>query len=421
MREIAIISLLALLVACADEQPVAPDDAVDIRAAKGGIPGPPDKGGGEEACDGGYCVIDLGALAGRKTSSWGRDISGLQDGMLWVVGTSEGSSGDSMATYWTVNISDGEAAPSGPYELPGGTGGAYGVSKSGTYAAGYLDVEWEAPTPVRWSWSGSGWQSLLLEDERSSGARSGVARDVNDAGVAVGLTAPPSGTPIRQATIWTSQGPQELPTLTDGVEDYSYARAINENGYVVGMSAFDPDPDQDTGHFFHAVLWMPNQDGSYEACDLHIWGVPQTDPPWYGQVLHSHAWGASHVYQQGGSEFVKVAGSRTLYGGEGRATTWTIDVADCGDGMFAGQWEDLGTASASDINVSGQAVGADHSAGRLRPVTWTIPGGTAFVVLPSLSGDYGKAEGINGTGWIVGWTKAGGKPRHAVLWMEKQQ
>ena len=59
------------------------------------------------------------------------------------------------------------------------------------------------------------------------------------------------------------------------------------------------------------------------------------------------------------------------------------------------------------------AVGQDHSSGNARPVLWTTAGQP--VDLPSLKGDYGRAEGINDAGQIVGWTKAGGQ-NHAVLW-----
>ena len=446
MRKFIVLPLLVLLAACTERTAVGPDGDPGFVAAKGGK-GKGGGGGGGDA-DGGYTITDLGTLfGGKKSSSRARDISepivGPSQQTLRIVGRSGDGSGNTAATLWTVTL-DWTVAVTAMDPPPVGLSPdvpseAWAINGSGNIVVGSAGGAGSgtARIPVRWTFDGSSWASgeeLTVSAEFSGG----YARDVNDAGLIVGWRVGESEdwAQKRRATLWRSEDPVvvvELPSLapvgtstTPRAETNARAEAINDAAsenpvFVAGNSGIWIDDHL----LFHAVLWKVNGTEVEGPCDLHTWepAYGDGDSPQGGDVLHSHVWGISDANTTDGSVSVQVVGSRTLYGGEGRATVWTVDVGNT-------KWTtpsvlckmvdelpgDLGSAAfALDINNTGVVVGQDHSSGNVRPVLWTAGGQP--VNLPSLKGDYGSAEGINDAGLIVGWTKAGGHGQnHAVLW-----
>ena len=120
------------------------DDILDrLLAAKGGKPGKPPGGDGEES---NYKVTDLGTLdGGKKSSSAARDIS--DDGGQ-VVGWSDDGK-QTLATLWTVSP-EGDMMGMQFLGLDGQTSSeAYAISQDGTMAAGLAGTI-QLPIPVYW-------------------------------------------------------------------------------------------------------------------------------------------------------------------------------------------------------------------------------------------------------------------------------
>ena len=437
MRKLALIPLLALLATCTDDGTVTPLAPDGPEFAKGGVPGKPGGGGGGGGgeADGEYTITDLGTLFGAKardkaSSSGARDISKLdagQQAVVVVVGASRDGTGNTAATVWTVTGTDVTIQALGePYGFT--ISDARAINKSGTVVVGSAGDS-EGLIPVRWTSSNSGWRATELS---LMGFVTGVARDVNDAGIIVGWSQRESVEwPRNRATLWRSDAPPvELPDLpplgeSDGDRPRGNARAdaINDaaggGGELVGGASWIWIGDH---YLSHAVLWKLTETTVEGPCDLHTWQPAYSDPWQDGDVLHSHAWGITGLIDGA----VRVAGTRTLYRGEVRATLWTVNVdgTDWGDpGVLCTMVneneppQDLGSrAFALAINNDGITVGEDHSLGNVLPVLWTTDG---QVVLPSLEGDYGTAQAINDAGQIVGWTRAGRRKNHAVLWTER--
>lgn len=364
-------------------------------AAKGGEPGKPPGGNGEES---NYKVTDLGTLdGGKKSSSVARDIN--FDGQ--VVGWSNDGQ-QTLATLWTVSA-DGGSVDVLPLGTPDGqtSSEAYAINQAGTMVAGHAGTI-EYPVPVYWDLSNSSIPKLL---DPLLDFIYGVAYDVNDEEEIAGMSIRFEGElPVYSATLWDENPePTELPSLLDPKGGNSSARGINNQGDVVGMSWVWVDVDGEGHYLTHAVLWRDTGVG-YEVCDLHVWD--------YADSHHSRAYAITDRDPTNGS--VEITGHRSLFSaGTPLATVWTVNL-NC---------EDMDTrdlslpAYAWDINDAGEVVGQDHSRSFARPVVWVD---NQMVVLPSLKRDLGSAEGINDGGQIVGWSKAGGR-KHGVLWTKKDQ
>lgn len=206
------------------------------------------------------------------------------------------------------------------------------------------------------------------------------AYDINDAGQVVGVvgTALPGG--IGHAFRWTPpDGIQDLGTLGAGS---SRATAINERGYVVGLSELP-------GGGEHAFLWTPL--GGMQ--DLGTLGGPVS---WATGI------------NDGGA----VVGFSDTPGDVARhAFLWTPS-----HGM-----QDLGTpggstSRAAAINNAGQVVGGGFVAsGHERAFLWTESGGMKD--LGHLGGFFSRATAINESGEVVGISSGpGGTDIHAFLW-----
>ena len=198
--------------------------------------------------------------------------------------------------------------------------------------------------------------------------------DINDAGQVVGAW----GQPDQHAFIWSADGGRrDLGTLPG--EPASYARAINEQGHVVGDSGT-------------AFLWTP--DGG--LVDLGTLGGPRS----YGFGLN-----------EGG----QVVGQADTASGVPHAFLWSAAT-----GM-----EDLGTLGgtssvASDVDFQGQVVGgAATASGETHAFLWTPYYGMQD--LGTLGGDYSRAATINDDYWahVVGVSRTAAGEMHAFLWTER--
>ena len=361
-------------------------------AAKGGKPGKPPGGNGEE---GDYKVTDLGTLdGGKKSSSVARDINGNGQ----VVGWSDDGQ-QTLATLWTVSA-DGGLVDVQSLGTPDGqtSSEAYAINQAGTMVAGHAGTI-EYPVPVYWNLS----DSSINELQPLTDFQYGVAYDVNDKGEIAGMSIRFEGElPIYYATLWLWDKDENnyVPTQLPSNGEKSIAQGINNAGDVVGMSWVWVGEH----YLTHAVLWRYNGNG-YEVCDLHKWE--------YAESHHSRAYAITdHV---DGS--VEITGHRSLFpAGTPLATVWIVNLSDKCDESEP-ETRDLGMpVYAWDINAAGEVVGQDLSTGFARPVVW--PAENGIVVLPSLKRDHGSAEGINAGGQIVGWSQAGGG-KHAVLWTKK--
>jgi probable HAF family extracellular repeat protein len=375
------------------------DDFPDkLLAAKGGKPGKPPGGNGEESD---YMVTDLGTLdGGKKSSSAARDINDISDinGNRQVVGWSDDGQ-QTVATLWTVTA-EGDIVDIKPLETLQTSTEAYAINQAGTIVAGHAGTI-EYPIPLYWDIP----DGFINELTPLGGFSYGVAFDVNDEGKIAGVSTGIEGDPyVYAATLWNeNQNVIRLPPLDENGES-SRALGINNNGDVVGMSWVWVGEH----YLFHAVLWRyVSENEGYEVCDLHVWDYDI-----------SHRSSASALTDRQG-EIVKIIGERHLFpAGTPLVTVWEMDLSNGCDDYTT---QDLGQpAYAADINKLGDVVGQDHSTRSTQPVVWSTKNQIEMDVLPLLKGGSGIAEGISEGGQIVGWSEVRGG-RHAVLWTKKQE
>jgi len=367
-------------------------------AEKGGKPGKPPGGNGEESE---YKVTDLGTLdGGKKNSSAARDISDRDTrDQVQVVGWSDDGQ-QTLATLWTVSPGgDLVGMPSSLETLDGQTSSeAYAINQNATMVAGHADTI-ESPVPVYWKLPAGSIKAL----DPLGGFSCGVSYDVNNNGQIAGISKDcEGGLSDYYATVWDENyNPTQLPSLANGAK--SRAFGINNDGDVVGMSWVWVEVGGEKHYLFHAVLWW-NTDGGYQVCDLHVWE--------YADSHRSHAYAITDRDSDGS---VEITGERHLFSaGTPQATVWTVAKDTCPKNDDATR--DLGLlAYARDINDAGEVVGQDHSTAFVRPVVWVD---NQMIVLPLPKKGSGSAEGINADGQIVGWSQAGGR-KHAVLWTKK--
>jgi probable HAF family extracellular repeat protein len=372
------------------------DDIPDkLMAAKGGKPGKPPDGNGEKSD---YMVTDLGTLDGKKrSSSVARDISDINDitGNRLIVGWSDDGQ-QTVATLWEVT-EDGDVVEGSMQSLgtlDGQTSSeANAINQAGTMAAGHAGTQ-EYPIPVYWDLNTGLISELYPLDDFSYGVAYDVNNDGKIAGVSTGVE---DERTVYYATLWNEN---HIATQLESPDTNEPSRAlgINNDGDVVGMSWVW----EDGSYLPHAVLWRYIDEG-YEVCDLH-----KLDSDDY-KISGAHA----ITDRENG--IVKITGMRDSW-----VTVWEMDLSS---GCVYVGLQDLGlSAYAWDNNADGVAVGQDHSTGSVRPVLWRPAENemVEMVVLPSLTGDNGSAEGINYDGQIVGWSKTGAK-KHAALWTKKDQ
>lgn len=164
-------------------------------------------------------MVELGTLGGASSWAYGINNSGQ------VVGYAQIAAGGSHAFLWTTG--------GGMVDLGtlGGDGSrAYGINNSGKVVGVAQNAagDWRA-----FSWTAG----VGMEDLGTLGGNESAARGINDTGAVVGSARNGSGQ--QHACLWV---PGE-PILDLGIPIggyYSYARAINSHGDIVGVADFTP-------------------------------------------------------------------------------------------------------------------------------------------------------------------------------------
>jgi probable HAF family extracellular repeat protein len=284
-----------------------------------------------------------------------------------------------------------------------------------------------------------------------------IAYDINASGTVVGQSTDDDRRTV--AFTWAREtGMRSLGRLSAG-HSYSTANAINDAGWVVGVSGG------------HAVLWKPGEHGIYlapnelpsSAQDVNNDGVVVgTFSPNPNRLLSSAFRWENGEFRDLGS--LDEASSRagginnsgtvvgTAYLGIWDAVTWDSfgirtrlgitpalgglaagrDINDRGEvvGVYSPPDQPLShnvfvwragqgattvasRAEAYSINNGGQIVGS-ITLTNPAPVLWDPTAGTVW--LPGLGGLYGAAHAINDAGWIVGYSENAGRFDRAVLW-----
>ncbi len=118
---------------------------------------------------------------------------------------------------------------------------AQGINNKGVIV-GYMELANTSTRAVRWDGQGAHLLGTRL-------CCFDVARDVNDAGTAVGYVSNGFISPAR----WSASGALTILSLPPG-DNFGFANAINNRGQVVGLTGFANGPD--VTH--HAVVWAPD-------------------------------------------------------------------------------------------------------------------------------------------------------------------
>lgn len=204
-----------------------------------------------------------------------------------------------------------------------------------------------------------------------------VAMGINDANVIVGTSLISSG--INHATLWRDAVPTELATPASLA---SYARAINEQGVVVGTTGvYDPF----AGATFSATLWA----SPGNAVTLPSLGGAQTSP----NDIDAHG---------------TIVGSAQTSQSRSLAVTWN------GGGLHPFGPSESG---ANAINARGQIVGAAlrPDGSQMQAVLWND---AQMTPLETPTGAYSAALAINNSGVIAGIVEGPDSTYHAARWVD---
>jgi probable HAF family extracellular repeat protein len=234
----------------------------------------------------------------------------------------------------------------------------------------------------------------------------------------------------RTAFLWEDGVMTDLGFLPGDEE--SVARAINNDGLIVGTSEFDILFGSGT---FHGVTWTggaiaPLADfgaGSFPS-DVNAsgriagWAMnpgvsADRAVTWFGGVLTNEGSGEEHSYNraQGISDDGRLAGF-----------AWNLFSPNDAIAQNGGVWKTVGgidgpfqNAEARDVNNAGVVVGLQaFPSGNWHPATWTIGtlGAVDVGLLPGF--DLGELDDVNEAGLAVGrcYTDSAPSISHAILW-----
>ncbi len=224
------------------------------------------------------------------------------------------------------------------------------------------------------------WQDGVMTDLGTLGGRVSVARAINEQGRVVGTSA-------NHAFVWQDGVITDLGTLPGHIS--SDANGVNNQGQIVGWSFGNQGYDCDEGSCYaHAILW---ENGT--MTDLGTLGGDDSIANGINDQRQVIGWSRNLDYDI-------------------HAFVWQN-----------GTMTDLGTlghyySEAYAINDHGQVVGSSGTdAGGNHAVLWQ---NGMIIDLGTLGGNESGAYDINEHGQIVGWSQTATGERHAVLWTISQ-
>ncbi|MDP2867593.1 DUF3466 family protein [Methyloversatilis sp.] len=245
------------------------------------------------------------------------------------------------------------------------------------------------------------------------------ARDINDAGVVVGLASKPfsGNSSVYSAFIWNDSTMTELGTL-GGTQ--SLASSINNSGQVVGWANVPGDLTN------HAVIWNGgvvtdlNPAGSYGSAANsindagQIVGYQDSGATIWNDGVPSRLGGIGNISDGVSSEAYDINQSGQIVGRESDGSGYQVTFWDGSEIAILSK-----SGYASSLNNLGQVVGVSFgvtAGGRVgNPATiWT---GSETIYLGFLGGDHSEGFDINDHGQVVGygWTP-GNFVQHAFIW-----
>lgn len=314
-----------------------------------------------------YEVVDLGTLGGNESEA--KDIN--ESGQ--IVGYAEDGSGRNRAFLWENGTMTDLGA------LGGNESVALAISDPGQIVG---EADTGAGTSHAFSWSTGGG----MADLGTLGGNNSVAWDINNTSKIVGESetgAMSGGAPVVHAFSLNGGPMQDLGTLTGGT--HAQALGVNASGQIAGWS-------MTTGVVgWHAFFYD---------------GAPMTD-------IGTPGLGGDHSGAMAIDDAGNIVGEATPVAVGTRAFLYT-----------AGAMTDLGslggsTGRGTDINAARQIVGWSHIAGGTKAHAFVydsangmqdlnnmIPAGSGWLLI--------AANGINESGWIVGYGEVGGED-HAFL------
>ena len=324
-------------------------------------------------------LVGSGAVG---SANQGRSVSLSADGNTAIVGGIYDNSTAGAAWIWTRS---GGAWTQRGTKLVGS--GAVGNAQQGASVSLSADgntaivggIQDNANVGAAWVFTAS--PSAAVDLGTLGGSRS-FARAVNDNGMVVGESALPGNT-VGHAFAWTQAGGMvDLGALGGS----SFARAVNDNGRVAGYS-------YTSGDTYHAFAWT--QAGG--MVDLGTLGGTNSSP--------------LAVNNNG-----MVVGESYTLGNTVHAFVWTqaggmVDLGTLG-GTFSRAWA---------VNDNGVVVGQSHLPGDIasHAFMWTQAGG--MFDLGTLGGSFSESRGVNNNGMVVGYSSLPGDPSltaHAFAWTQ---
>jgi probable HAF family extracellular repeat protein len=262
---------------------------------------------------------------------------------------------------------------------------------------------------------------VIVELALPPGMVSGYPTDINALGTIVGIVFDGgSAHPVRWKT------PDQPEMLDTGVDCCGEARAINDEGVIAGAVWGRPGDG-------HAVVWDVNDQrhpiqtiagGESFAWDINASGevVGQWNGPTHQQAFR-YTPATGMVLLTGlndGLQGVAIGINRSgqIVGWSGlsatslRGTLW--------DGSSIIPLGTLGGRSSvgTGINDNGVVVGRSEVNSQQRPFLWTAIGGMQNLGVPPGS-DFGQAEDINSSGFVVGVSSWPSGVERATLWLPR--
>ena len=333
--------------------------------------------------------------------------------------------------------------------LGGGSANSYGINDLGQ-VVGSSSISGDSESHGFLWEEGNG--AGTMTDLPTFGGFWTIAYAINGSSQVVGQSHTPEPNGTSHAFLWTTGDGMEDLGAYGGISGpglFSSARAVNDNGQVVGWA----NPSYSEG--YHAVLWengqpmtdlnrpggissgangvnatgqVVGQSTTADNSENHAFLWEKLAGTWTMTDLGTLTAGGGYSDAKAINSSCQVVGESSAPGSEDyHAFLW--EKGGCA-GTGPGTMMDLGTlggtySSAAGINDAGQIVGISTTgdttaAGDLVRHAFVWEGGE-MIDLGSLGGTYSAAAGINSNGVVIGWSSiAGDAETHAARWTPPQ-